>query len=230
MYFSKTCLFGLFIFYFFVSKENTMKRIIYFVTFTLCSLSFGQDLTSKKGETILPQEGDWCIGMSAHPLSNFIFNLFSDSPTRDDNMPSFGDPLYFSMKRFVRDDKALRYTVGANFNTKEETWSMGLGYGVEYRKGNTRLQGMWGYSGFIGIGENFDSSDWLSIPNMILEDGYNMNINTSLFIGCEYFVFAKIAIGAEYTYGLTMNVTDNKTNFYIGNNANSTIMKINYYF
>jgi len=89
---------------------------------------------------------------------------------------------------------------------------------------------MWGYTGFIGIGENFDSSDWLSIPNMIFQDGYNMNINTSLFIGCEYFLLAKIAIGAEYTYGLTMNVTDNKTDFYIGNNANSTIMKINYYF
>ena len=65
---------------------------------------------------------------------------------------------------------------------------------------------------------------------MILEDGYNMNIATSLFIGCEYFFLAKIAVGAEYHYGITMHVTDNKTNFYIGNNANSTIMKINYYF
>lgn len=200
------------------------------MTFVICSFSFGQDLVSKKGEYILPQEGDWSIGMSAHPIGNFIFNLFSDAPNRDDNMPSFGDPLYFSMKKFVSDDKAIRYTMGANFNTEEETWSMGLGYGVEYRKGKSRLQGMWGYKGFIAIGENFDSTDWLSIPTLILEDGYNMNISTSLFIGCEYFLLAKIAFGAEYHYGLRMHIADNKTNFYIGNNANNTIMKINYYF
>ena len=208
-----------------------MKKIIYFVTFILCSICYSQDLTTKKGENILPEEGDWSIGMSAHPISNFIFNLFTDpSSHKDSKMPSFGDELYLYVKKFVRDDKAIRYTLGANFDTSTETWSMGLGYGVEHRKGNTRLQGMWGYNAAIGIGERFDKEDWMSIPTIIYEDGYNMSVTASMFIGCEYFILAKIAIGAEYHYGATMHITDNQTEFRIGNNSNNTIMKINYYF
>ena len=208
-----------------------LKKSIYFLVFCLCSISYAQNLTTKKGENILPQEGDWSIGMSAQPFGNFIFNLFADeSSHRDDKMPSFGDDLYFYMKRFVRDDKAIRYTIGANFDTSTETWSMGLGYGVENRKGNTRLQGMWGYNLSIGIGEKFNKEDWLSIPTIIYEDGYNMSLSASMFIGCEYFIAAKVALGAEYHYGATMHITDNQTEFRVGNNSSNTIMKINYYF
>ena len=197
----------------------------------MCSFSYAQHFTSNKGEQILPEEGDWSVGMSAHPFIHFFSNIFTDaSQDRVINVPSFGDPLYFSMRRFVRDDKAIRYTMGANFDTSEETWSMGLGYGVEHRKGKTRLQGMWGYNGFIGIGENFDSNNLLSIPTIIYEDGYNMNVSTSVFIGCEYFFLPKIAIGAEYHYGLRMQITDDKTTFYIGNNSSNTLVKINFYF
>ena len=57
-----------------------------------------------------------------------------------------------------------------------------------------------------------------------------MNMNVSTFIGCEYFILAKIAIGAEFHYGCNVNINDNKTNFSIGSNANNTIMKINFYF
>ena len=208
-----------------------LKKSIYLLVFLFCSISYSQNLTTKKGENILPQQGDWSIGMSAQPFGNFIFNLFADeSNHRDDKMPSFGDDLYFYMKRFVRDDKAIRYTIGANFDTSTETWSMGLGYGVENRKGNTRLQGMWGYNASIGIGEKFNKEDWLSIPTIIYEDGYNMSVSASMFIGCEYFIAAKVALGAEYHYGATMHITDNQTEFRVGNNASNTIMKINYYF
>ena len=208
-----------------------MKNSIYFFTLIFCLTCYSQDLTTKKGENILPEEGDWSIGMSAHPISNFIFNLFTDASShKDAQMPSFGDDLYFYMKKFVRDDKAIRYTIGGNFDTSTETWSMGLGYGVENRRGNTRLQGMWGYNAFIGIGEKFDSDDWTSIATAIYEDGYNMSLSASMFIGCEYFILAKIAIGAEYHYGATMHVTDNETEFRVGNNSNTTMMKINYYF
>lgn len=208
-----------------------MKKVFFlFFLIIFCALS-AQDLTSNKGEQILPESGDWSVGISAHPFLNYFSNIFTSSDDDKDLMvPSFGDDLYFSMKRFVSDDKAIRYTLGANFDTSEETWSMGIGYGVENRKGSTRLQGMWGYNGFIGIGENFDSNNWLSIPTIIFEDGYNMNVSTSLFIGCEYFFIPKIAIGAEYHYGLRMQITDDQTTFYIGNNASNTIIKINFYF
>ena len=206
-----------------------MKRNILFFFLISSFIGSSQDLTSNKGENILPQSGDWSMGISVHP----IIHLFSDVMVGDQpnvTIPSFGDDLYFHMKRFLTDKKAVRYTVGANFDTNLETWSIGVGYGVENRKGTTRLQGMWGYNGFIGIGEKFDSSDWLSIPTIIYEDGYNMHVMSGVFIGCEYFFMPKIAIGAEYHYGATMHVTDNKTYFKIGNNTNNTVVKINFYF
>ena len=59
------------------------------------------------------------------------------------------------MKKFTSPERAIRYIAGADFDMHEETWNIGLGYGVERRKGNTRLQGMWGYTGFIGVGDTF---------------------------------------------------------------------------
>jgi len=207
-----------------------MMRILFIISFFLClNFVYGQNLQNKNGENILPEEGDWSIGTSAHPLANFVSNIFSSSDAVV-NMPSFGDDLYFYMKKFTSNERAVRYTVGANFDMRDETWNMGLGYGVENRKGKTRLQGMWGYTGFIGIGDTFESGDWLSIPTSIYEDTYNMNISTSLFIGCEYFIMAKIAVGAEYHYGCNLTIDNNETNFSIGSNANNTIMKINFYF
>ncbi|MBL31834.1 MAG: hypothetical protein CMP62_03820 [Flavobacteriales bacterium] len=208
-----------------------MKKKI-FVLFCLLFVNvFSQDLTTRKGEAILPEAGDWSIGTSVHPFIDFIDNIFtSESNDKPLGTPSFGDDLYFYMKKFVSPDRAFRYVFGADFDMREETWNIGLGYGVERRKGNTRLQGMWGYNGFIGVGDTFDSADLLSIPTTIYEDTYNMNVSMSLFIGCEYFILAKIAVGAEYHYGFNMNIANNETFFDIGGNANTTTMKINFYF
>ena len=205
------------------------RQFIYVLAFLFCLNTFSQDFFSKSGEVILPEAGDWSIGTTAHPALNFISNIFSGS-NKSVSMPSFGDDLYFYMKKFTSSDRAVRYTFGGNFNMVDETWSIGLGYGLERRKGNTRLQGMWGYTGFIGFGDTFDSADWLSIPNSIYEDTYSMNMNFAAFIGCEYFFLPKIAIGAEYHYGCTMSMIDNETSFNIGSNANSTILKINFHF
>ena len=206
-----------------------MYKYLFSALLIIFGVSSSQTTQNKFGENILPVKDDWSIGMSAEPF----FNFFSDVLTGNNSTliaPSFGDDLYFYIKKFNSDQRSVRYTFGANFDTHLETWSMGLGYGIENRRGSTRLQGMWGYNGFIGIGEKIDSNDWLSIPTLIYEDGYNMHIMTSLFIGCEYFFLPKIAIGAEYHYGATMHVTDNKTSFIIGNNSNNTVIKINYYF
>jgi len=51
-------------------------------TFTLVALalglssSFAQELKSKKEEVILPEAGDWCIGIDANPFLNYVGNMF----------------------------------------------------------------------------------------------------------------------------------------------------------
>jgi len=41
--------------------------------------AFAQDLTSKKGEPILPEAGDWAIGIDATPFLNYAGQLLSTS-------------------------------------------------------------------------------------------------------------------------------------------------------
>jgi len=46
-----------------------------------------QDLTSKKGEPILPEEGDWGLGIDATPFLNYFGNFFGK--TANNNAPTF---------------------------------------------------------------------------------------------------------------------------------------------
>ena len=41
--------------------------------------AFAQDLTSKKGEPILPEAGDWGISTDATPFLNYAGNFFGKS-------------------------------------------------------------------------------------------------------------------------------------------------------
>jgi len=54
-----------------------------------CTLTgaYAQDLTSKKGEQILPEEKDWSIGVDATPFLNYMGNFFGK--TANNNSPTF---------------------------------------------------------------------------------------------------------------------------------------------
>ena len=49
-----------------------MRKLLFLFCSLLCLSVFSQDLITKKGESILPEQGDWSIGTTAHPLINFI--------------------------------------------------------------------------------------------------------------------------------------------------------------
>lgn len=135
--------------------------------------TFAQDLTSRKGEYYLPEEGDWAIGIDAVPMLNYVGNFFGK--TNDNNYagtiwtPS-NPAMVFQGKYFVSSDMAFRggLRLGFGSNTvREQTanrsdsepWptfaplensvkssysNIGLSFGIEKRKGTTRLQGFYG--------------------------------------------------------------------------------------
>lgn len=143
-----------------------------------------QDLTSKKGEPILPEEGDWSIGIHANPFLNYFGNFFGGANTAPSfNFSNFNQTItgkYFvtpqtayraSLRIGVQNetrksqvnDRSFVPQVPNNFPNldpmKENTWkrsgnNIGLAVGIEKRKGKTRLQGY--YGGEVGIG--FSSS------------------------------------------------------------------------
>ena len=73
-----------------------------------------------------------------------------------------------------------------------------VGYGKEWRKGSTRLQGFYGADALIGFG----------IPQ---KDAFNFLVGAQAFVGAEYFIFPKVGLGAQYSYPVTIGYQSTKT-------------------
>ena len=83
---------------------------LYLIPYT----SSAQDLTSKKGEPILPEEKDWAISFDAVPFLNYVGNLFSGN-TSVNTSPgaNWVDPATMTItgKKFITAKNAYRGTV-----------------------------------------------------------------------------------------------------------------------
>lgn len=176
---------------------------------------FAQDLTSKKGEPILPEAGDWAIGVDANPFLQYVGNFFGKSTTN--SAPSFLFPngvQVITGKYFVDAQTAYRMglRIGLNNDTqrqmvgdrtatsnttfpqpiamtenswKHSTTSVGLSAGIEKRKGKTRLQGY--YGGELGIYLS-TSKDKFEYGNSLNPGGtppVSVDINNDEFFGAN---------------------------------------------
>jgi hypothetical protein len=101
-----------------------------------------------------------------------------------------------------------------------------VGAGLEKRKGNTRIQGYYGGEAFLGlIGGGSTTNDYgfvMDSTNVANGDANSGRITESSnggrftfglrgFIGVEWFVAPKVSLGAEYGWGLAMNVNTGDT-------------------
>lgn len=91
-----------------------------------------------------------------------------------------------------------------------------IGIGKEYRRGHNKLQGFYGFEGLLTIGSQ--SPTYTKEYNLTLDVAVNeagaansrvketsgsaFGIGARGFIGVDYFVLPKIAIGAEFGWGL----------------------------
>lgn len=88
--------------------------------------AFAQDLTSKKGEPILPEAGDWSIGVEATPFLNYMGNFFGKSA--NNTAPTFNflnSSQMITGKYFVDAATAYRASLRLGFgsNTVRESTS-----------------------------------------------------------------------------------------------------------
>lgn len=100
-----------------------MKKSILTVALILATtITFAQNLTSKKGENYLPEAGDWAIGIDAVPLLNYIGNTFGKS---GDNTYAGGiwtpnNPnLVITGKYFVSEKFAYRGGIRLGFGSEK---------------------------------------------------------------------------------------------------------------
>lgn len=244
-----------------------MKKSILFVA--ACALgmttAFAQDLTSKKGEPILPEAGDYAIGVDAYPFLNYFGNMLNGTTG---NTP-FGwnytnSNMMITGKMFASETMAYRGMIRIGFGSttvatpvnddltagemKEDQVKMsgnyiGLGGGLEWRRGKGRLQGYWGGMLMFGMGSSKDTYTYgnditTSNPNPSTTDfssstgyannnagvritewssGGQMDFGLRGFAGAEFFVLPKISVGGEFGWGLAfskMGPSETATEFY----------------
>ncbi|MFN4122959.1 MAG: hypothetical protein ACK4GL_06615 [Flavobacteriales bacterium] len=159
-------------------KKQILSAIVAFVV----ANAFAQDLTSKKGENYLPEEGDWAISVDASPFLNYFGNLLGSD---GNSAPSFqflnGTAItgkYFkdantayrislrlgmnsgSITSEISKDGATAPTFPALGETVEDVYRFSsggvvIGVGLEKRRGSTRLQGFYGGQAMIMTGGGF---------------------------------------------------------------------------
>jgi hypothetical protein len=193
-----------------------MKKII-LTAVAVFAFSFAnaQDLKSKKGEPFLPEAGDWGISFQANNLFSYVGNAFNGAGSNGigavANPNSSGS---FTGKKFKTANQADRYTVGfaagtssdtdaSDVTTKMTVLNLEVGIGKEWRRGKTRLQGFYGYDLIAGL--NLIDSEKIGSAAAV-KQGVGFNVGAQGFLGAEYFIFPKMAIGASYTYGVNIGI------------------------
>ncbi len=202
--------------------------------------AFAQDLTSKKGEPMLPETGDWAIGIGAGPFltyaGGFLSGAGAAAPTFD-----FLSTNQTILGKYFKDEKtAYRVGIRLGFSststtTKDSTiaspapspmtyvddvvkiggTNIGITAGMEWRKGKTRLQGFYGAEAGIALGSGKTTNTYgnaLSDLNTTertteIKAGSTFGLGLRGFIGAEYFIFPKMAIGGEFGWGLALKTT-----------------------
>ncbi len=249
------------------------KKLLIVAAIAFASTSFAQDLTSKKGETMLPEAEDWSIGFDAAPWLTYAGQFLGSSnasPTAQFTTPD----LSITGKYFVDANTAYRarfrlgmgsgsattltdtsLTANGGVGKPENQGSyiedvaktsyrqITLGGGIEKRRGNTRVQGIYGGELLISMGGSKSSNEYGLSMDTVTSKYSNVGTNRTIetkngstfgvtvrgFIGVEIFVFPKVSIGAEYGWGLGFSSTGEgeTTTEYIGpatstSTANST--------
>ncbi len=235
-----------------------MKKSILFVA--ACALgmttAFAQDLTSKKGEPILPEAGDWAIGVEATPFLSYFGNMLNGNTnnqfqgwgyTNSGNMITgkmftSETMAYRGMLRIgfgsntwtnpLNDDASVTVPVARVEDEYKQSWNyIGLGGGLEWRRGKGRLQGYYGgmlmfsmaggkdtYSygnGFSATNTaptstiDFTTGATASQASRTTENkwGSEMAFGLRGFIGAEFFILPKLSVGGEFGWGLAFSKT-----------------------
>jgi hypothetical protein len=218
-----------------------MKRLILGVMLFTSGFLYAQNepiLRSSKGTYILPQSGDWGLGTSARPFLEYFGTLFSGNNTAPNlDFHQVNQGLF--VKKFTDEKTAIRLglflnnvsgssklvvqdlTPGspsdATVTDVKSTNQMGgtLLMGLEKRRGAGRLQGIYGYEGFVGYSSGAvetivygNSMEYyanaISASRVVKNPSSApvFNLGAQAFIGFEYFFAPKFSIGGEFNIRL----------------------------
>lgn len=165
--------------YFSQHEADNMKAIIFLFALSVIGApclaqSDTTVLVNKRGRVILPQAGEFAIGVDATPFFQYIGNMFNN--TANNPSPAFRSPAFpslvgkymksattairvrFSLNNLSQDgknmvdnstnpDPAVLVTDTKSFTST----NIMIGAGLEKRRGKGRLQGIYGFEAFVGF-------------------------------------------------------------------------------
>ncbi len=193
-------------------------------------------LKNKRGIGILPQAGDVAIGFGANPFLTYFGNMFNGNNNNISPSPTFATQNQSIFFKYMKTSQLayrgyFRFGVNSNTNSinvadktpgaasgsvvkdvqKTKNNIIGVGFGIEKRRGSTRLQGYYGAEIYLNYNSGFDTKnkygnaianeDTGTIRNTILNASSTMTIGLRAFTGVEYFVAPRVSIGGELGYG-----------------------------
>lgn len=159
-----------------------MKNVIITIAFALILSivnTHAQDLRSRKGEPVLPEQGDWAVQINALPFLNYAGNLLSSAGTNTTTAAFLSSyPMSIAGKYFKNASTAYRSKLMLGFNsattknlvqkdnqlapvdpnfTVEDSRKISannvvIGGGIEKRRGKTRVQGFYGAEALMMFG------------------------------------------------------------------------------
>jgi hypothetical protein len=154
------------------------KSVIFAAVLCIAGATNAQDvLTSKKGVPILPEAGNYSIGIDATPFLDYAGNMFNGNAGNVSPGFSYNADRPFSIygKYFIDANSAYRATFRLGFNSsssknmvadaspgaaaddmvedvfKNSAMNITLGFGKEWRRGKGRLQGVYGGEGLLNL-------------------------------------------------------------------------------
>ena len=212
-----------------------MKKGLLIVAMMIGVTASAQDMNSKKGTPILPESGDWSIGIGAGSSLSYFGNLLNGNTA---NAPmsynwTEGNSNVITGKMMKDANTAYRAKVRLGFgSTKKEQQevtvpggstidsievknggsNINLGAGIQMYRGKGRLRGFYGAEANIGISsskETWSGSDCTGTANAVSAEVKNGSFSFGVrgFIGAEYFFAPKMSLSGEFGWGLAINST-----------------------
>src|SRR5688572_17371397 len=95
------------------------KSLLTLALVSAVAFANAQDMMSKKGTPILPEEGDWSLGISVNPFLDYMGNMFNN--TDNNSSPTWGftnsDQAIFG-RLVLADGKAYRGSIRLGFGSE----------------------------------------------------------------------------------------------------------------
>jgi hypothetical protein len=205
-----------------------MKKIILIVLIAtvLSDITYGQTLTNKKGQDILPESGDFAVGIDVVPIVKNAGNLFYNSNDSIADFSPVGAFTFFG--KYVKNQKtAYRAIFRIGFQSskvdtlvqkaastnpnelvsdeaKRTTSTIAIGGGIEKRKGKGRVTGIYGVEGRMALATDKTKYTYGNDLDVTIQSNSQV---TSIKQGTAFGFGIRGFLGVEYFIGAKLSLS-----------------------